>query len=378
MSGPRGNIYVTSQELLTLKETYKYSGGDKSLIAARMQIFWNWAVTFIPTSVAPNMVTLIGLFFIFLSYSISIYYTPQVKGHAPWYIYVIHAVCMFCYQTLDALDGKHARRTDNSSPLGELFDHGCDAISTTMVVLTTAAALQLGPTTLLFFVVMASNIVFFFAQWEQYTVGTLVLGYVNVTEAQFTVMIIHLISAFVGPDFWLRSTQIANVTLQYNQIVIILQSIILFGTVIGNFFNVLRVVRQKKLNAVKTLSQLIAVLATTGLATTWVLYSPTNILQKQPHVFLMALGLLFSNLVGRIVFGRMCKADFSGFQPLVLPLLIAVVNAITKEAICPEKFLTWGLLALYIFAYSHFALSVIDVLCALLNIKCLIPKQKKK
>jgi hypothetical protein len=28
------------------------------------------------------------------------------------------------YQTLDALDGKQARRTKTSSPLGELFDHG--------------------------------------------------------------------------------------------------------------------------------------------------------------------------------------------------------------------------------------------------------------
>jgi phosphatidylglycerophosphate synthase len=32
-------------------------------------------------------------------------------------------------QTLDAMDGKQARRTGSSSPLGELLDHGvCDAI----------------------------------------------------------------------------------------------------------------------------------------------------------------------------------------------------------------------------------------------------------
>lgn len=37
---------------------------------------------------------------------------------------------LFVYQSLDAIDGKQARRTGSSSPLGELFDHGCDAIST--------------------------------------------------------------------------------------------------------------------------------------------------------------------------------------------------------------------------------------------------------
>jgi phosphatidylglycerophosphate synthase len=32
------------------------------------------------------------------------------------------------YQTLDAIDGKQARRTGTSSPLGELFDHGAPVL----------------------------------------------------------------------------------------------------------------------------------------------------------------------------------------------------------------------------------------------------------
>jgi len=31
---------------------------------------------------------------------------------------------------MDSIDGKQARRTNTASPLGELFDHGCDAVST--------------------------------------------------------------------------------------------------------------------------------------------------------------------------------------------------------------------------------------------------------
>jgi phosphatidylglycerophosphate synthase len=37
---------------------------------------------------------------------------------------------LFIYQTLDAIDGKQARRTGSSNALGELFDHGCDSMST--------------------------------------------------------------------------------------------------------------------------------------------------------------------------------------------------------------------------------------------------------
>jgi len=31
------------------------------------------------------------------------------------------------YRLLDEMDGKQARKTGNSSPLGLIFDHGCDA-----------------------------------------------------------------------------------------------------------------------------------------------------------------------------------------------------------------------------------------------------------
>jgi ethanolaminephosphotransferase len=33
------------------------------------------------------------------------------------------------YRIFDELDGKQARKTGSSSPLGLLFDHGCDAFS---------------------------------------------------------------------------------------------------------------------------------------------------------------------------------------------------------------------------------------------------------
>ena len=48
----------------------------------------------------------------------------------PAWASVLCALGLFLYQSLDAIDGKQARRTHSSSPLGELFDHGCDSIST--------------------------------------------------------------------------------------------------------------------------------------------------------------------------------------------------------------------------------------------------------
>lgn len=48
---------------------------------------------------------------------------------APWWAYIQAAIGLFVYQTLDATDGKQARRLSSSSPLGELFDHGCDSMT---------------------------------------------------------------------------------------------------------------------------------------------------------------------------------------------------------------------------------------------------------
>lgn len=51
---------------------------------------------------------------------------------------------LFLYQTFDAVDGSQARRTKQSGPLGELFDHGVDAVNTSLEVLIFAASQNLG------------------------------------------------------------------------------------------------------------------------------------------------------------------------------------------------------------------------------------------
>ena len=62
----------------------------------------------------------------------------------PQWLWFTFAIGLFVYQSLDAIDGKQARRTGTSGPLGELFDHGCDALNTTLEVILSAAAMNLG------------------------------------------------------------------------------------------------------------------------------------------------------------------------------------------------------------------------------------------
>lgn len=110
------------------------------------------------------------------------------------------------YQSLDAIDGKQARRTNSSSPLGELFDHGCDSISTVFVSLAVCASVQLGAAPKLMFLQCFCAITLFYgAHWQTYVSGTLRFGFIDVTEAQMGIIIVHMISGYFGSSFWTKS-----------------------------------------------------------------------------------------------------------------------------------------------------------------------------
>jgi hypothetical protein len=65
--------------------------------------------------------TLSGLLINFVSWLIV--FLPVSFAEGRW-AFLWYAASLWTYQALDALDGKQARRTGSSSPLGELFDHG--------------------------------------------------------------------------------------------------------------------------------------------------------------------------------------------------------------------------------------------------------------
>ena len=89
----------------------------------------------------------------------------------------LNAFGLFVYQTLDAVDGKQARRTGSSTPLGELFDHGCDAISMVVVINGAAVALKLGdlPDWMLFLSITAGTM-FYLTHWRAYVSGVVRFG----------------------------------------------------------------------------------------------------------------------------------------------------------------------------------------------------------
>ena len=111
--------------------SYKYTSPDDSLLESLiLHRFWAFAVrAFVPEWVAPNLLTFVGFLHAIAAYALLLAHSPALDGSAPSWVYVACAVCLFVYQTMDGMDGKQARRVGAGSPLGEVVDHGADAIA---------------------------------------------------------------------------------------------------------------------------------------------------------------------------------------------------------------------------------------------------------
>jgi len=370
--------YISDKGLANLSE-YRYHGVDHSIFAKLLQYWWNFAIHFLPRNIAPNLITLTGLCFLVLSFLALLYYSPDMKKESPWYILVFHSFCLFMYQTMDALDGKQARRTGTSSPLGELFDHGCDAVSVSLISIPIMGTLQLGSSWTGFILLLSICILFYCAQWEEYCTGSFVLGYLNVTEAQLLMMLCHLMTAIFGGNFWSDSFLLYDLKISYFWIPL---SIIVLGFLVTFFSNIYTVEQsrlKKNQGFLEIYSLLVPAMISSISAVAWVYLSEDQILLTHPILFYLTLGFLFPNLVGRIVVARVCKEKFHWFQPIVLPLAIGALNSYRSNFLFEEYDLVRILFLFYFGCYIHFALCVIDTLCNHLKIKCLsIPSRSNQ
>jgi len=153
---------------------YKYAGEDKSYLYRFVLTPMNARIIeFVPMWAAPNLMSLVGLAVMVSAYALTFLYSPGFDQPLPPWLYVYTAISLFAYQTIDNLDGRQARRTGSSSPLGLLFDHGVDALNCTFASLLLAAVYQiglLGPVKIFLFWNIGF-VPFVFATWEEYWTG---------------------------------------------------------------------------------------------------------------------------------------------------------------------------------------------------------------
>ena len=195
--------YLSEADLINL-DLYEYHGGDYSYLDNLLNPFWVKVAYMFPTWFAPNLITLSGLIINVVASLLVAIYDPMLLGHAPSWVYINAAICLQIYATLDAADGKQARRLSASSPLGQIFDHGCDAVNLIFIILSSCSAvgLRIGKTTACVIVSMCTC--FVAAQLIEYQSNILLAGskFFGVTEAMLLVTLSSILTALFGVDIW--------------------------------------------------------------------------------------------------------------------------------------------------------------------------------
>lgn len=93
------------------------------------------------------------------------------------FLFLITVIINYPLVNADGIDGKQARRTGTSSPLGELFDHGIDSFSAVLIpiyMFSIFGSDAISPIRM-FFVVWNVFLNFFLTHFEKYNTGVLFL-----------------------------------------------------------------------------------------------------------------------------------------------------------------------------------------------------------
>ncbi|XP_017051211.1 cholinephosphotransferase 1 isoform X2 [Drosophila ficusphila] len=332
---------LSAQQLRKLSE-HKYSCFSASLLDPLLQPWWNWLVAQTPLWLAPNLITIVGLILNVVTTLILICYSPNGVEAPPRWTCVLCALGLFIYQSLDSIDGKQARRTNTSSPLGELFDHGCDSISTVFVALSACISCQLGHyPNWLFFQCFCAIALFYCAHWQTYVSGTMRFGRIDVTEAQFSIIAIHLVSAALGPEIWL--TKIPIVGLSWNYTILIF---ITFGYTL-NIINFLKMFTEggsgkngSSVAGTSVLSPSIPLTLVVLPALMIAQKSPQNIFTEHASVYILAFGMVAAKVTNKLVIAHMTKSEMEYLDWSLLGPSLLFLNQYFN-CIVPEIWLLW-------------------------------------
>ncbi|XP_060800874.1 cholinephosphotransferase 1 isoform X3 [Amyelois transitella] len=331
---------LSAAQLKRLSE-HKYSCLSDSILDSLLQPWWCWLVSKTPLWLAPNLITILGLIVNIVTTLILVWYSPDARQDPPRWACALCALGVFVYQSLDAIDGKQARRTNSQSPLGELFDHGCDSLSTVFIALGACIAVKLGEyPTWMFFQCICAMTLFYCAHWQAYVTGTLKMGRIDVTEAQYSIIAIHLISAILGPSFW--STQVVGaLEARYS----------LAAAAVGGAFLTVGALAAaivaggvgKNGSTVAGTSILSPVIPFSMVVVpAFVIFqkSESNVYENHPVLYLIAFGMVAAKVTNRLVVAHMTKSEMEYFDWSLLGPAMLFLNQYFNNAL-PEYFVLW-------------------------------------
>jgi len=368
--------YIPKERFSSIR-SYKYKSSDSSISYKYfMSPLCDYLVNFFPTWLAPNVITISGFFLNLLYFLITGYYTKFKGGFIPPWACFFSAFCYLLYMILDNIDGKQARRTKSSSPLGLLFDHGTDACTTFFITCGLGAILALE--TIYQYILLWIMIIvpFYLNNWEEYVTGVMSLPIINgINEGTFIIVFLECLTGCIGQDYLNKKEYI------------IFGKHILFNTFIsslacgaGIFFGIISIfkVRQleskeKRINALIDVFPFIYFLA--GFFCI-ILLTDSKISENYPQLLLVSFGFQFAKMLGLLQLAHLMGIRYNPYNLVfVLPNLCYIIHSIFYYFSKNQRILYFTIDDLIIIfsivnflSWLHFVYFCSDEMCKILGI----------
>jgi ethanolaminephosphotransferase len=298
-----------------------------------------------------------------------------------------------------------SRRTHQSGPLGELFDHGVDALNTCLEVLLFAGATNMGQGWKTVATLFASLLTFYVQTWDEYHTKTLTLGIVNgPVEGILTVIAVYALTGYAGgASFWnkpmlptlgLPATTLPLPPTIYNltftEWYMIQGTIVLVYNTVESARNVIRARRARGDRSRGALLGLYPFFAAWALIVAYLWLQPT-ILRNHLVPFAVFAGMVNAYSVGQMITAHLVKLPFPYWNVMVIPLGLGVFDSLGPVLLqhSPVPGLGWPsalgdgvyqvafmfcMLGMAIGVYGSFVVDVIVTICDYLDIWCLTIK----
>jgi ethanolaminephosphotransferase len=365
--------YLSSKAKSNLTSKYKYVGTDSSFFSTLLNPYWELCAKALPKRMAPNTVTASGFVGVVVALGTVLLYNPTLNSGAttPSWVYLFAAALLFYYQTMDAIDGKHARNTNSSSALGELFDHGLDALTTMCQSYIIITALQLGPSywsvACMFLIYVTSYLVI----WEDYVTDELRFGVLNSpTEAILMAVAICVSTAVLGYSVW----EISIFGVGLNHIVVSGCILMALSVIAGSLTTVLTKAKQGNNHRANDIGGLNgAIKGLLPFIAEFVLYviyaySAPEVVHNQIITFLASYGLIASYLQTRMILARVCSETIPLVPVVLYPLPFVVLNALGPQIAL--RFVDSAHLVYVLACYAHLVYNGIHEMTLVLGIEC--------
>jgi ethanolaminephosphotransferase len=235
-------------------------------------------------------------FILLINILTGIYSGLDGKQDMPVWLIILVGFLYPLYHIFDLMDGKHARNTGMSSPLGLLVDHGCDALTTFLFTMGLASVLKLEGALWYSIIWFMTCIPFFLCTWEEYQIDRLDFPIIHgVSEGTFVAAGFIFFTAFMGQSFWLQDVNLFDNVFPLNKVVVTSVFILSIFFCIMNFYKVFS--NEKTKNKCQALSNLIVFAFSIFSMMVLIFFSKSELLEKYPKLIVYLFGFHFAKAV---------------------------------------------------------------------------------